>query len=156
MASGPAGRFLAAGHGLAVIADAVGQQEIEVRIADRQRCAASARSSAMKQCRQARQQIDGAIPEAIGEAQRIAEARGDAGLGPMAGSGVTGFGRSAPVCTRNVARPSRSGAQEIQAALGLLPVLHHHVFQLFVQELFGRLFDMPGRLRRSRPARPAA
>ena len=34
------------------------------------------------------------------------------------------------------------GADEIQAALGLLPVLHHHVFQLFVQEFFGRLFEL--------------
>ena len=32
------------------------------------------------------------------------------------------------------------GADEIQPALGLLPALHHHVFQLFVQEFFGRLF----------------
>ena len=34
------------------------------------------------------------------------------------------------------------GADEIEAALGLLPVLHHHVLELLVQELFGRLFEL--------------
>jgi hypothetical protein len=29
------------------------------------------------------------------------------------------------------------GADKIEPALGLLPALHHHVFQLVVQKLFG-------------------
>ena len=53
------------------------------------------------------------------------------------------------------------GADEIEAALGLLPVLDHDVFQLFVQEFFRGLFELridfheigqhAQRLRRPRP-----
>ena len=63
--------------------------------------------------------------------------------GPMAGSGrwrwplPLGSG-----CTRKVARPSSSARMKSRPALGLLPGLHHHVFQLFVEELFGRLFEL--------------
>ena len=71
--TGPA--LLAAGHGLAVIAGAVGQEEIEVRIADRQALGGGA-VLGQKTHGDARHQVDGAILEAVGEAERIAEARG--------------------------------------------------------------------------------
>ena len=37
--------------------------------------------------------------------------------------------------------PVQIAAQEIHAAIGVLPVLHHHVFQLVVQKFFGALFE---------------
>ena len=48
------------------------------------------------------------------------------------------------------------GADEIEAALGLLPVLHHDVLQLLVEELFRGLFELRDPLPRSRRARRAA
>ena len=63
--------------------------------------------------------------------------------GPMAGSGrwrvavAVGLGMH-----QESGAAIQFGANEIQAALGLLPGLHHHVLQLFVQELFGGFFEL--------------
>ena len=63
--------------------------------------------------------------------------------GPMAGSGSGGF--SWPFgsgCTRKVARPSSSARMKSSPRSASLPVLDHHVFQLFVEEFFRRLFEL--------------
>ena len=38
-------------------------------------------------------------------------------------------------------------AHDVDAALGVVPVLDHHVFQFFVQEIFGGFFVRPAPLR---------
>ncbi len=68
MASGPARRFLAARHRVPVVANAVGHQEIQVRIRHRQplRRRPVFRQEAQ---RNPRQQVDGAVLESVGQAQ---------------------------------------------------------------------------------------
>ena len=152
----PGAGLLAAGDGVAVVADAIGQQEVEVRVADREALRGGAVVGQEAEA-DARHQVDGAVLEAVGQAQRIAEPRGDAGfrsdgrLGQMAAMVAVGFR-----VDQEGGAPVELRADEIQAALGLLPVLHHHVFQLFVEELFGGFFELRVRPPRSRPARRAA
>ena len=63
--------------------------------------------------------------------------------GPMAGSGRRPwrlpFGSG---CTRNVARPSSSARMKSRPRSACCQFSHHHVFQLFVQEFFGGLFEL--------------
>ena len=135
-------RFLASGDRLAVIADAVGKQEIEVRIGHRETLRGGAVLGEEAQ-RDARQQVDGAVAEAVGEPQRVAEARGDAGfgadgrLGQLAFAGGVRFGMH-----QEGGAAVEFRADEVESALGLLPAFHHHIFQLFVEEFFGGFFEL--------------
>ena len=135
-------RFLSARHGVAVVTDAVRHQEIQVRIGRREplRRGAVFRQEAQ---RKPRQQVHRAIAEPVGETQRFAQPRGDPCLRPYGRLGQMRVGMPVRLGVhqeRGAAVELR--ADEIHPALGLLPVLHHHVFQLFVQEFLGRLFEL--------------
>ena len=91
----------------------------------------------------ARHEVDGAVLESVGEAEGIAEAGADAGLGSDGGLGQAAAGVAIGLRVHQEGGASlQFGADEIEAALGLLPVAHHHVLELFVEELFRRLFEL--------------
>jgi hypothetical protein len=108
---------------VAVVANAIGQQKEEVRIGDRQALRGGAVVGQEAEG-DARQQVHGAILETVGEAQGFAEPRGDAGfgadgrLGQMALAVAVGLG-----VHQEGGAAVELGADEIEAALGLLPAL---------------------------------
>ena len=134
------GRFLAACHGVPVIAHAIGHQEKEMRVGNREalRRRAIFRHEAQ---REPRQQIHRAIFEAVGEPQRVAQPRRDSGFGPDGRLRKRGFRVAVRLGMHQEGGAAVDlGADEIQPEFGLLPAFHHHVFQLFAQEFFGGLF----------------
>ncbi len=134
--------LLAAGYGVAVVTDSVGEEKVKVRIANGQTLRGGAVFGQEAE-RDARQQVCGTIAESVGELQGIAQAAGDAGFGTDGGLGQgrgfvsVGFGMNQERGTA-----IEIGADEIEAALGVLPGIDHDVFQLFVEELFGGLFEL--------------
>ena len=121
-ASGPLRGLLAAAQRVAVIADAIGQQEIQMRILPGQ---ALRRGAILgdEAAGQARQQILRAIAQTVGQAQTIAEPRDDAGL-RADGARVRRCRRGSAVRMHQERRaPVDIGAHQVDAALGLLPIL---------------------------------
>src|ERR1019366_1152447 len=138
----PGAALLAAGDGQAVIAGAIGEQEVEVRIADGEALGGDAVFGQETQG-DARHKVDGSVLESVGKAEGIAEAGTDAGLGPDGGLGQTAAGVAIGFRVDQEGGASlQLGADEIEAALGLRPVLDDDVLELLVEELFRRLFEL--------------
>jgi hypothetical protein len=137
-----AGALLAAAHRLAVVADAVRQQEVEGGVLDGQPLGGGAVLD-QESPRQERQALQRGAAEAVGEPQHLGQPGDDVRFrAELRAGGALRGGRLGMNQKRGPALDA--GAHQLDAALGLGPVLDDDVLQLVVEELLGGL--LVGRL----------
>ena len=129
--------FLAAADRMAMVADALRQQEKRIRIFDRQSLCGGAIPREIA-AREAGKQVRGSCRESVGETKMVAQpANHPIRAGQFVGLAQPFIGyRMNQECCAAV----EIGAHDIDAALGLIPIVDDDIFQLFVQEIFGGFF----------------
>src|SRR5262249_35234028 len=125
------GRLAAAAQRITVVADAVRQQEVEIRMVvgeAARRLLVLGKEAAIE----ARQQTKNVAAEAVGQPHVAAQALDYAGLGADHESveGAVWFGLD-----EESSVAFHFGAKQAQALFGLLPVFDHNVLQLLAQEI---------------------
>ena len=133
--------LLSATYGVAVVADAIGKKEIDVRILQGQ----ALRGRAIlgeKAAREAGKQFGGRVRQAVGEPQNAAQTADDSRSPDRAPARLAEPWRVRVLLGVDQERRAaiHVAAHQIDAQICLAPVLDYYVFELFVQKLFGRLF----------------
>ena len=136
-----AARLLAAADGMAVIADAIRQEKVDVRVLQGETLRRGA-ILGQEAPRQARDQLSRSLGEAVGHAENGTEAADDSGFrtdgrfGNDATPDVLVFFRM----DEERGAAVHVAAHQIDAAIGFGPVLYDYVFEFFMKKLFGRFF----------------
>ena len=129
--------FFSAADGISLIADAVGQQEKSLGILDGQLLGGGTVLGEIA-TRQAGKQVSGALLNPLVKRRwSLSRPATPSALPAVAAPRLLAHFRMNQKCRAAV----HIGAHDVDAALGFIPILHHHVFQLFMEELFGGFFE---------------